>query len=62
MWFTIFDERIRACVASGCMNMFRERSLKLASCGIQFLTGVLQYGDVDELFVLIPPRPMQLQA
>jgi len=62
MWFTIFDERIKACVASGCMNTFRERSLKLSSCGIQFFPGVLQYGDVAELFSLIPPRPMQLQA
>jgi dienelactone hydrolase len=62
MWFTIFDERIKACVASGCMNTFRERSLKLSSCGIQFFPGVLQYGDVSELFSLIAPRPMQLQA
>jgi dienelactone hydrolase len=62
MWFTIFDERIRACVASGCMNTFRERSLRLSSCGIQFLPGMLQYGDVAELFALVPPRPMQLQA
>jgi dienelactone hydrolase len=62
MWFTLFDERIRACVASGCMNTFRERSLKLSSCGIQFLPGLLQYGDVPELFSLIAPRPMQLQA
>jgi dienelactone hydrolase len=62
MWFTIFDKRIRACVASGCMNTFRERSLKLSSCGIQYLPGLLQYGDVPELFSLIAPRPMQLQA
>jgi dienelactone hydrolase len=62
MWFTLFDGRIKACVAAGCMNTFRERSLKLSSCGIQYLPGLLQYGDVPELFSLIPPRPMQLQA
>jgi dienelactone hydrolase len=62
MWLTIFDDRIRACVPSGCMNTFRERSLKLSSCGIQYLPGLLQYGDVPELFSLIAPRPMQLQA
>ena len=62
MWFTIFDERIRACAASGCMNTFRERSLKLSSCGIQYLPGLLRYGDVPELFSLIAPRPLQLQA
>jgi len=62
MWLAILDERIRACVASGCMNTFRERSLKLSSCGIQFPPGILRYGDVPELLSLIAPRPMQLQA
>ena len=62
MWLTIFDERIKACIPAGCMNTFRERSLKLSSCGIQYIPGVLQYGDVPELFCLIAPRPMQLQV
>jgi len=62
MWLTIFDERIKACAPSGCMNIFQERSLKLSSCAIQYLPGLLQYGDVPELFSLIAPRPMQLQA
>ncbi len=62
MWLTIFDDRIKACVPSGCMNIFRERSLKLSSCAIQYLPGLLQYGDVPELFSLIAPRPIQLQA
>ncbi len=62
MWLTIFDDRIKVCIPAGCMNTFRERSLKLSSCGIQYLPGILQYGDVPELFSLIAPRPMQLQA
>jgi len=62
MWLTLFDERIKACVPSGCMNTLRERSLKLGSCGIQYPFGLLRYGDVPELFSLIAPRPMQLQA
>ena len=62
MWLTIFDDRIKACVPSGCMNIFRERSLKLSSCAIQYLPGLLKYGDVPELFSLIAPRAMQLQA
>ena len=44
------------------MNTFRERSLKLSSCGIQYLPGILQYVDVPDLFCLISPRAMQLQA
>ena len=62
MWLTIFEERIKVCVPTGCMNTFRERSLKLGSCAIQYLPGILRYGDVPELFGLIAPRPMQLQA
>lgn len=62
MWLSIFDERVKACVSSGSMNTFRERSLKLASCGIQYPFGLLRYGDVPELFCLIAPRPMQLQV
>ncbi len=62
MWLTVFEPRIRACIASGCMNTFRERSLKLASCGIQYRFGTLRYCDVHEIFSLIAPRPMQLQT
>jgi hypothetical protein len=62
MWLSIFDQRIKVCVPAGCMNTFRERSLKLSSCGIQYLPGILQFGDVAELFSLIAPRPMQLQV
>ena len=62
MWLSIFDGRIRACVPAGCMNTFRERSLKLSSCGLQYPFGLLRYGDVPELFSLIAPRPMQLQV
>jgi dienelactone hydrolase len=62
MWLAIFDERVRACVSAGAMNTFRERSLKLSSCAIQYLPGILRYGDTPELYSLIAPRPMQLQA
>jgi dienelactone hydrolase len=62
MWLSVFDERIKACVPAGCMNHFRERSLKLSSCAIQYFHGLLRYGDVQEIFSLIAPRAMQLQA
>ncbi len=50
------------CVPAGCVNKFRERSLKLASCGIQYLPGILQYADVPDLFCLIAPSAMQLES
>lgn len=62
MWLGIFEPRIKACVSAGAMNTFRERSLKLASCAIQYFPGILKYGDVPELYGLIAPRALQLQA
>jgi len=62
MWLALTDQRIQACVPSGCMNTFRERSRGLKSCGIQYPFGLLQHGDVADLFSLIAPRPMQLHA
>ena len=62
MWAALFDQRIRAVVPAGCCNTFRERSLKLGSCAVQYLPGLLRYGDVPELFALLAPRPLQLQT
>ena len=62
MWLALTDDRVRACVPSGSMNHFRERSQALKSCGIQAPFGLLRHGDVPDLFCLIAPRPMQLQA
>lgn len=60
MWAAALDERIAATVASGSMNTFRERSLKLASCAVQCPPGLLRYGDVAEVFATIAPRALQL--
>jgi hypothetical protein len=60
MWLAAFDQRIHAAVCSGCLNCFRERSLKLSSCGAQFLPGLLRYGDVEQVFSLIASRPLMI--
>jgi dienelactone hydrolase len=62
MWLSAFDERVRATVASGCVNVFRERSLKLVSCAIQYFHGMMRYCDVDDVFCLLAPRALQLMA
>ena len=62
MWLAVFDERLRVCVSAGAMNTFRERSLKLGSCAIQYPPGLLEHGDVPELYSLIAPRALELQA
>jgi dienelactone hydrolase len=60
MYLAALDERIAAAVCSGCLNCFRERSLKLTSCGAQFFPGLLAQGDVQEVFALIAPRPLMI--
>jgi dienelactone hydrolase len=62
MWLAAFDRRVKAAVCSGCLNCFRERSLKLSSCGLQFLPGLLRHGDVGEVFSVIAPRPLMIMS
>ena len=62
MYLAAFDERVRCAVCSGCLNCFRERSLKLTSCGAQFFPGMLRWGDVEDVFALIAPRPLMIMT
>ena len=62
MWIAAFNEKISCVVSAGSMNLFSERVKKLSSCAIQYFPGLLEYGDVGEVYSLIAPRPLQLQA
>ena len=62
MWIGAFNDKIRCVVSGGAMNLFSERAGKLCSCTIQYFPGVLEYGDVGEIYSLIAPKPLQLQA
>jgi len=62
MYLAAFDDRVRCAVCSGCLNCFRERSLKLTSCGAQFFPGMLRWGDVEDVFALIAPRPLMIMS
>jgi dienelactone hydrolase len=62
MWIGAFNKKIKCVVSAGAMNFFRERASKLSCCAIQYFPGILQYGDVGEIYSLIAPRPLQLQA
>lgn len=62
MWFGLLDQRIKVLALGGCMNTFRERSLQLSSCALQYPQGILTYADVPELFSLIAPKHLHLQA
>ena len=61
MMITAMDPRVKACVPSGCLNLFQERYQALNQCGAQLIPGLLLYGDTPEIFSLITPRPMVLE-
>ena len=62
MWIAAFNQNIKCVVSAGAMNLFSERADRLGSCAIQYFPGILEYGDVGEVYSLIAPRPMLLQA
>jgi Abhydrolase family len=62
MYVSVFDSRIRAAVCAGCLSCFRERTLALRTCAAQFFPGLLQWGDVPEIFSLIAPRPVMIMT
>ncbi len=61
MLISAMDDRIRACVPSGCLNMYQERYQNLHQCGSQLIPSLLLYGDTPEIFSLIAPRQMTIE-
>ncbi len=61
MYLAALDGRISCAVASGALNVFRERLTIDSSCAAQFVPGLLTYGDTPEVFGLIAPRPLLLE-
>lgn len=61
MYLFALDQRVACAVASGSLNTFRERLTIDASCGAQFVHGLLAYADTPEVFGLIAPRPLLLE-
>ena len=61
MFLSAIEPRVACAVASGCLNIFRERLTIDSSCGAQFVPGLLTFGDTPEVFGLIAPRPLLLE-
>ncbi|MBI3970712.1 MAG: dienelactone hydrolase family protein [Chloroflexi bacterium] len=61
MMISAMDERVKACIPSGCLNLYQERFQALRQCGAQLIPGLLRYGDTPEIFSLIAPRPMAIE-
>jgi cephalosporin-C deacetylase-like acetyl esterase len=62
MYIAALDPRIKAAVVSGALNSMAERLESYASCGYQMLPGMLLHGDTPEVFGLIAPRALAIEA
>lgn len=62
MFVAALDERVKAAVASGSCNTYRDRIEKLSgACGAQIVPNLLPDADTPEVFSALAPRPLQLQ-
>ncbi len=55
------DDRIKAVVISGALNLYAERIISVGSCGSQVVPGILEWGDIPEVMGLIAPRPLFIE-
>lgn len=56
------DERIKAIVLSGYFGNFRDNILALHHCACNFVPGLLQIGEFEDLIGLLAPRPLLVEA
>ncbi|OGV55006.1 MAG: hypothetical protein A2X45_02950 [Lentisphaerae bacterium GWF2_50_93] len=59
---TCLDTRIKACVVSGYYSSFRDSLLAMHHCACNFVPGMVEFGEMQDLFGLIAPRPMLVEA
>jgi len=60
MWLAALDDRVRCSASCGAFGGMRDHSRRLAACGAQFFPGLLHWGDIEEVFSLIAPRPLMV--
>ena len=61
-FFTAYEKRIKACVVSGYLCTFKNSIMGIHHCIDNFIPGLLKNGEMADLFGLIVPRPMLIEA
>ena len=61
-FFAAFDRRVKACVVSGFFCTFKDSVMSVNHCVDNFVPGILNYGEMADLFGLIAPRPILIEA
>ena len=61
-FFTAYEKRIKACVVSGFLCTFKESIMSIYHCVDNFVPGIIKNGEMADLFGLIAPRPLLIEA
>ncbi|MCL1793487.1 MAG: alpha/beta hydrolase family protein [Oscillospiraceae bacterium] len=61
-FFAAYNKEVKACVVSGYFCTFKDSIMSIHHCIDNFIPGLLKYGEMAELFALIAPRPLLLEA
>jgi len=61
-FFAAYDRRVKACVVSGYLCTFRDSIMGMHHCVDNFIPGILNSGEMADLFGLIAPRPLLIEA
>ena len=61
-FFAAYEKRIKACVVSGFLCTFKDSIMSIYHCVDNFIPGLLKQGEMADLFGLIAPRPMLIEA
>jgi len=61
-FFAAYEKRIKACVVSGFLCTFKDSIMGVYHCVDNFIPGLLKNGEMADLFGLIAPRPLCIEA
>jgi len=61
-FFAAYNQKVKACVVSGYFCTFKDSIMGIHHCIDNFVPGLLQYGEMAELFALICPRPLLMES
>jgi dienelactone hydrolase len=62
LYTAALEPRVTCAVISCAFNMYRTSILPLSHCACNYIPGLLQYAEVDDIGGLIAPRPVLVEA
>ena len=61
-FFAAYERRIKACVVSGFLCTFKDSIMSIYHCVDNFVPGIINNGEMADLFGLIAPRPLLMES